>query len=274
MNKLKIFVCCHKPYNGRKNEVYTPLHVGRAISSFTNQMKDMIGDDTGDNISEKNPYYSEATGIYWIWKNVHDTEYVGLTHYRRDFVKEFTNANIDSFFDDGTEVIMMKQYRFHHRLHKAIMFSQIEDLAILIGVINKLYPDYKKTLESFLHDYYDYPFNMVICKKELYDHYAKWIFDICFEMEKYVIPSGYANSKRVYAYMTELLTPVYFLHNKHKIKDVAIIKEGRATRSPFFSRFSAVLFHNTVYRAMKNKPTGIPSSVYRGLKSDGIDLPF
>ena len=29
----------------------------------------MIGDDTGDNISDKNREYCELTGIYWIWKN-------------------------------------------------------------------------------------------------------------------------------------------------------------------------------------------------------------
>ena len=80
MKKIRIFVCCHKPYDGYSDEVYTPLHVGRAISTCTDEMKNMIGDDTGDNISEKNPYYSEATGIYWIWKNVHDVEYVGLIH--------------------------------------------------------------------------------------------------------------------------------------------------------------------------------------------------
>lgn len=42
-------------------------------------------DNTGDNISIKNPNYCELTAFYWIWKNqLHRAdEYVGVYHYRR-----------------------------------------------------------------------------------------------------------------------------------------------------------------------------------------------
>lgn len=29
-----------------------------------------IGDNTGDNISLRNPNYCELTGLYWAWKNL------------------------------------------------------------------------------------------------------------------------------------------------------------------------------------------------------------
>ena len=43
-----------------------------------------IPDNTGDNISAKNPNYCELTALYWAWKNL-DCEYIGLCHYRRYF---------------------------------------------------------------------------------------------------------------------------------------------------------------------------------------------
>ena len=64
--------------------MYQPLHVGRAVSGDLGYP----GDDTGENISALNCYYSELTGLYWIWKNCHDVDYVGTCHYRRYLINE------------------------------------------------------------------------------------------------------------------------------------------------------------------------------------------
>ena len=95
---LKILVASHKPDRVYHDDVYTPIHVGRAISKFKNEMADMIGDDTGDNISSKNGEFCELTAIYWAWKNLKDADYIGLAHYRRYFETKFTPANIEDVF--------------------------------------------------------------------------------------------------------------------------------------------------------------------------------
>lgn len=82
MSKVYIFVASHKPGPKYAEGVYVPIHVGRAISKYKAEMAGMIGDDTCENISEKNPAYCEMTAHYWIWKNVKDADYVGLARYK------------------------------------------------------------------------------------------------------------------------------------------------------------------------------------------------
>ena len=78
-------------------------------------MADMI-DDTDDNISERTPYYSEMTAQYWARKNVHDVEYIGFYHYRRYFGEAVTKDNVDTFFADGTDLILAgPEFRLHNR---------------------------------------------------------------------------------------------------------------------------------------------------------------
>lgn len=76
---IKVIVAAHKPYRMPQDSMYVPLHVGRALDD---QDLGWQGDNTGDNISLKNPYYCELTGLYWAWKNL-KADAIGLVHYRR-----------------------------------------------------------------------------------------------------------------------------------------------------------------------------------------------
>ena len=77
MDDIKVIVATHKKYRMPEEKMYLPLHVG----AEGKQSIGYIGDNTGDNISIKNPYYCELTGLYWAWKNL-DAKYIGLVHYR------------------------------------------------------------------------------------------------------------------------------------------------------------------------------------------------
>lgn len=77
---IKILVAAHKSCELPKDDVYLPIQVGKALHPDLD-----LGfqpDNTGENISEKNPYYSELTAIYWAWKNC-NADFIGLVHYRR-----------------------------------------------------------------------------------------------------------------------------------------------------------------------------------------------
>lgn len=102
MSKIKIFVTYKDKHKVLKSDIITPIQTGRAIAKEI--FEEMIGDDTGDNISKDNPKYNELSGQYWVWKNydkIDNPEYVGFMHYRRHFIfdKNFKIENRSSWFN-------------------------------------------------------------------------------------------------------------------------------------------------------------------------------
>lgn len=96
--KITVIVAVHKKYRMPEEKCYLPLHVGREGKENIG----FVGDNTGDNISRKNPYYCELTGLYWMWKNM-DSDYMGLVHYRRYFAGKQGTGYGDKFDQILTE---------------------------------------------------------------------------------------------------------------------------------------------------------------------------
>lgn len=78
---IKIAVAYHKESYIMDSPYLIPIHAGRTLSA---KELNMQGDDQGDSISWKNPWYCEMTVLYWLWKNT-TADYKGLMHYRRSF---------------------------------------------------------------------------------------------------------------------------------------------------------------------------------------------
>jgi len=91
--KIKILVTYKNEHKILKSDILTPIQTGRAIAE--KNFEGMIGDDTGDNISDRNNKYSEVSAQYWAWKNqdkLDNPDYIGFMHYRRHFV--FNNKEL------------------------------------------------------------------------------------------------------------------------------------------------------------------------------------
>ena len=87
MQMLKLFISYKTRQKLLKNNILTPIQTGRAIADEV--FDEMVGDDTGENISKENPRYCELTAQYWVWKNynkIGNPDYVGFMHNRRHFI--------------------------------------------------------------------------------------------------------------------------------------------------------------------------------------------
>lgn len=282
-SKIKIFVATHKPGNVRHDEVYTPIHVGRAISKYKEEMADLIGDDTGDNISEKNASYSEMTAHYWIWKNVKDVKYVGLCHYRRLFGIDITESNIEDVMKKCDVLMALPAYQLDSVYSCFVKFIGGENMTIVSQVVKKMCPEYYDALINLGNGVKFFPFNMFICKKEIHNKYASWMFPILMECEKYIQPSPYSNANRVIGYIAEMLTQLFFVYNRLTIQSVpyiaiendgqeVLIKRslGDAIRLCVQEFMLKTLLKNKLLRDSKYKFTNPAFMV--GLKKDGIDI--
>lgn len=279
-HRVRVFVAVHKPGFVIQDEVHVPIHVGRTVSMFKEEMADMIGDDTGDNISEKNPSYCEMTAHHWIWKNVKDTEYVGLCHYRRYFGIDITDEHIELLMQDADVILVEPSYYMDSIYSYFAKFVGAENMTILSMVMKKHCPDFFDTLATICDGVKFHPFNMLICRKQLFDEYCEWVFSILEECEKYIKPAPYTNARRSLAYMAEMLTGVYFIHRKLIIKSVPYyrVDEGKAVlvkRSEEEGRklalYESLLQNELAQQVQENRKEKFDNpAILLGLKNDGI----
>jgi len=83
MTKLSIYCMAINNENLEKIKELKYIPVGLKNDNFSNEW---LRDNTGDNISKKNPFYGEYTFYYWYWKNLlrlkKKEEWVGFCSYR------------------------------------------------------------------------------------------------------------------------------------------------------------------------------------------------
>ncbi len=235
MKNVKIIVAAHKEYQMPKDDMYLPVQVGAEGKQIIKGYKQ---DNQGENISIKNPFFCELTGLYWAWKNL-DADYIGLVHYRRYFAIKSKKAKTENERFNivleknevneilkNTDVILPKQRNYYienlYNHYKHTMY--IEPLDETKKIIEKKYPDYLIEFEKLHTRKKAHMFNMFIMKKEILNQYCTWLFDILFELEEKVDSSKYDNfHSRFYGRISELLLDVWINTNKIKYEEVKVI---------------------------------------------------
>lgn len=207
---VTIFTMTHKKFPTPKDPVYIPLHVGRSLAQNLGYM----GDDTGVSISDKNCYYGELTGVYWVWKNIRTSDYVGVCHYRRYFCTEegriLTGPEYERILSEY-DIITSKKLKLNYSYYDGYASDyNIKDLIAVGEVIRQSYPEYYEAFERLVHGKGTYFGNMMVCSKELFDAYCEWLFGIFEQAEKRIDACAYDDyHKRVYGFISEFLLMVW-----------------------------------------------------------------
>ncbi len=229
--RIKVIVAAHKRCAVPLDELYLPLQAGAALH-------DPIGferDDSGDNISEKNGGFCELTCLYWAWKNL-QADYVGLAHYRRHFKGKakqvLTLSEAEKLLGD-TDIVVTKKRRYYietlydHYAHT----HAVEPLDRAGGIIAEKYPDYLPEFERLKKRTSAHMFNMMIMRRDLFDGYCEWLFDILFQLEKEVDTTNMsAFDARFYGRVSELLLDVWLNTNGYSYKEIPFVYTEKVNR--------------------------------------------
>lgn len=235
MKNVKIIVAAHKKYQMPDDKMYIPVQVG---SEGKEKIEGYQPDNVGENISNKNPYFCELTGLYWAWKNM-DSNYIGLVHYRRYFTENkkvpknekekfeivLSEKEIENLLKN-TEVILPKKRKYYienlYDHYKHTMY--IEPLDETRKIMKEKYPEYLEEFDKLHKRTSAHMFNMFVMKKEILNEFCNWLFDILFELEKRIDVSQYdAFHARFFGRVSELLLDVWINKNKINYKEVKVI---------------------------------------------------
>ncbi|WP_294653041.1 DUF4422 domain-containing protein [uncultured Ruminococcus sp.] len=200
----------------------TPIYVGNGKNN-----NNYLRDNTGINISEKNPNYCELTAFYWVWKNDTKSEIVSFEHYRRffcnnKFPKILSSQQIELIMNNY-DAIQVKKYYLDTSVYNRYCKSHYKnDIDLAKEAISLYYPDYIETYEDIIENCnVTTVCNMLTLRKKNFDLYCAWLFKILFYVEAHTnLEDRDAYQKRAYGFLSERLQNVWMKKNNLKIKEV------------------------------------------------------
>lgn len=207
-------------------EWLTPVQAGAAL---TEERVAQVLDNTGKNISHKNPNYCELTVLYWMWKNALSSDictdilYYGLFHYRRWLdiregdISRMTDQDVDAVLPYPT--IHEPDIREHHA-----RYIKKSDWDAALRALEELEPAYYAAYDAVFSQEYLYNYNIIIAKKKLINEYCNWLFPILERIEDLSDPEGSGRADRYIGYIGENLLTLYFTYHKN---DLNIAHTGR-----------------------------------------------
>ena len=258
-NNCKIYVFHYK--NGEPfPDLPCYIHILAGKETY-NQESVLTGDNTGENISGKNQYFSELTGIYWVFKN-QSSDIVGICHYRRFFTAKsepfqhklkrffyyFGGLNIGRhgliyttnqeywgkriltcveaklILDDFDAIMPIKRKLRQSVENHYNKYHDTADLQLLRVIISEKAPDYSSSFESTLQQKRLYANNMMVIKRQTFEELCDWLFMILFEFEKRVDLTIYTDyQQRIFGFISERLITTWINHQQLKVKELPLI---------------------------------------------------
>lgn len=261
--RIFVGICYHKPAPIVSTRYLVPIHVGKNQSTI--EMGEMLGDDTGKNISLKNKNWCELTALYWMKHNV-KAEYYGLMHYRRVLNFNSKNTRGSTFFEidayekkrfgwtdkdvelavKGQDIITSPSGNTHPP--EAMHVSQTvedsyshthhhDDLLLVESLVRERYPEIYPYFIQVITSRQLFYGNIVIMRATFFEAYTDFIFDILERAEVLKDISDYDSyQSRIWGFLAERLTNVFVAYAKGELNAKTVSLEiAKGVIPPYFN---------------------------------------
>ena len=270
---VKILVAAHKADPAiRQDEVYMPIHVGKALHPDLDL--GFQGDNIGDNISEKNGSYCELTAMYWAWKNLKNTDIIGLAHYRRYL--DITEADILKFLHQPGMILPEEIHCRTDNFTNLVSLLTHEEAILAIDTILKMYPDAKGSLQRYFWQSNRYSvFNMFIADWKTFNEYCSFLFPYLHELEHRLPKHSYLRLKRNIGYISEAVFGFWIEYKKVRTKYVSTIDLSPGSYGKGFKKKLRDIHRDLAFRFAylpKQQKLHYYEAAVQGLRNQGIEI--
>ena len=256
-SRVSIYVCYHKEASLLMSEILKPIQVGSSCAP--KQIRGILKDSWGENISDKNPNYCELTALYWAYKNDLCSDFIGLFHYRRHLDFSLTgDFSLDRYgnevFSQVSTTYRLKCGLYDEQIYKVVSDYDlvttlpwdvknvgsktnwdhyassnpklhIEDYERALAIVREYFPEYDQDINEYNNSDKGYYTNIFVMSRCLFLDYCNFLFKVLFLLESELPISNYDKQEsRVFGYISEWLLGVYITHlkrlGKHKIKEL------------------------------------------------------
>lgn len=286
---VKIFCIYHKASRLFESEIFAPIQTGCDGAKFD---LGILKDNTGDNISKFNKNFGELSAWFWVWRNylpAHpEAEYIGFAHYRRFMdifgadagaarpQKDIALKKFEKIFESwrggtpdfkGADILLSNRFTFKNTVLEQYVGAghSVADYELLAEIVREKYPEYYPYVGEYFSGHGGYFCLNFVMRRELFDAYMKWAFDILFELQRRSDWSGFDGDYakiRVPAYLIERFFNVWLMYQQaQKNIKIANKKCYLLKRDPTFGE-----------RLLKPFVKFIPSRKFRHAFRDGFNL--
>lgn len=234
MDRVKLYVSCHKPFEIPTHPLLFPIQVG--VGRAKQRFERMLSDADGENISTLNPQYCELTAQYWAWKN-DSADWQGFFHYRRFLYPDahakrpyrIENVPTLSVLEElGYEIFepLIMQYDLICPIGEQMFISVRQhyeraphhrgtDLERMEQILYQMHPEYRRAAHKYLDGTVHYFGNLYIFSRVQFEKYCEWLFPMLAEFDRQTDLTDYsAQERRVDGYLAERLFGIYLTHQR------------------------------------------------------------